>query len=233
MDVSFRFDGEDFKNAAKTEILKKGRKMRDSLGTDYYEFGLFDGDSFHGKVGNGDYRWCFGFDSFVGLPKEVDGLGKDGSLPHAPKETEGVYSLVKGIGDQTYNGSVLYSSFDKAVDVLTNRFLKSGDNFSIIPKFYSELTSKDVKKYGMKPAKYVYMDCDLYVSAKDALEFLIQNDLLVAGTIITYDDWNQYISFNYPEFEGGVSKAHKEISEKYNIEWDKFNVCRFRYKKKG
>lgn len=205
-------------------------EFSDSLATDYYEFGVLIGNSLKGNVGNEEYRWCFGFDSFVGLPKEVDGLGEDGSLAHDPRQTEGVYSLVTGIGDQTHTGEE-YSSFDKAVKGITNRLLKAGDNFNLIPKFYSELTSDDVKKYDMRPAKYVYMDCDLYVSARDALEFLIQNDLLVDGSKIRYDDWNQFSDWNYPEFEGGVSKAHKEISKKYNIEWTPAGHKAFTFKK--
>lgn len=192
--------------------------------TDYYEFGVLLGVSFRAPLTDNEYRWCFGFDSFVGLPKEVDGLGEDGSIAHDPRQTEGVYSLVTGIGNQTHTFSKgseeEYNSLDEAVEAIKKGLLEVGDNFSLIPKFYSELNSEDVKKYAMRPAKYVYLDCDLYISARDALEFLIQNDLLVEGSKICYDDWDQFDAFDYPEFEGGVSKAHKDITLKYNIKWE-------------
>jgi len=42
---------------------------------------------------------------------------------------------------------------------------------------------------GMAPAAYIDMDCDLYASAKNALDFFFRNELAVPGTLIGYDDW--------------------------------------------
>ncbi len=48
---------------------------------------------------------------------------------------------------------------------------------------------------------------------KDAIEWMIQNDLLVKDTLLAYDE---FISTNNPLL-GGESKAHYDIMKKYNI----------------
>ena len=56
----------------------------------------------------------------------------------------------------------------------------------------------------MLPALYLQIDCDLYVSAYQALDWMLANKLVVAGTIIGYDDWTT-------GGEGGEAQAHHEV----------------------
>ena len=56
--------------------------------------------------------------------------------------------------------------------------------------FYSEsLTPTLVQELGMKPAAYIDIDCDLYISSKQALAYMFEQKLAVPGTLIGYDDF--------------------------------------------
>ena len=66
----------------------------------------------------------------------------------------------------------------------------------------------------MRPAAYIDMDCDLYFSARDVLTWMLDNKLIVKGTIIYFDDWG-----SRKEYAGGESRAWKDACEKYGIEY--------------
>lgn len=61
----------------------------------------------------------------------------------------------------------------------------------------------------MNKALLVHIDCDLYISTKHALDFLIKNNLIVKGTIIAYDEF--YAGNSY----SGEALAHNEIREHF------------------
>ena len=61
----------------------------------------------------------------------------------------------------------------------------------------------------MRPALFVDIDCDLYSSAYQGLDWMFQNRLIAQGTIIGYDDWGIRGDF-------GEKRAHREIAAKYN-----------------
>ena len=63
----------------------------------------------------------------------------------------------------------------------------------------------------MRPALYVEVDCDLYVSTRQALEWMIESGLIVNGTLIGYDDWFA------GGRAGGEALAHKEVVAKYKL----------------
>jgi len=84
----------------------------------------------------------------------------------------------------------------------------------LIPGFYSDsLPTLEVES--LRPAAILDIDCDLYSSTYEVLDFMATNSLIKPGTIIIYDDWGG--SPGYITQADGESRAHKEICEKYNM----------------
>ena len=47
------------------------------------------------------------------------------------------------------------------------------------------------------------IDCDIYEGTVEALGWMIRHQLLVAGTLLYYDDWRRYVE--------GETKAHLQV----------------------
>lgn len=62
-----------------------------------------------------------------------------------------------------------------------------------------------------RPALLVDIDCDIYEGTVEAMEWMLRHRLLVANTLIYYDDWRV-------RHEGEV-KAHLELTAKYKLRW--------------
>ncbi len=158
---------------------------------DYLEFGVFTGNSFihsyhiikgvfeqHQKLHAGrteqdaaeirriwDNMRFFAFDSFQGLPDPV-GFDKETSDFARGKYTCAENTFHENLGK---TGVPL----DKVV--------------TIAGWFEETCTEETIRKYAMKKASIIHVDCDLYASARTALEFV--TPLLTDGTIIVFDDW--------------------------------------------
>jgi len=176
--------------------------------SDVFEFGVHLGETLKEICSSCDYhnrciRKVFGFDSFIGLPLE------DSSTPFPNTWRKGEFNSSKDLGG---------SSLDETLSILQNRI---GYPVTFVPGFYKKLSSETIKQYDIKQAGLIHIDCDLYISAFQALDFCFSNKLVFPGTIIIYDDWGHPGFFNaeFKEFEFGESKAHKEITEKYGIVW--------------
>lgn len=158
---------------------------------DYLEFGVFAGSSFirsyhviksafeqlqklhAGRTEEDaadtkriwDNMRFFAFDSFQGLPK-LDGVDKEG----------------RGFAGGKYSCTE---------NTFLENLVKAGvplDKVVIISGWFNEIcTEETIRKYGMRKASIIHIDCDLYASAKKALEFV--KFFLTDGTIIIFDDW--------------------------------------------
>jgi len=166
---------------------------------DLYEFGVYNGKSLEliielEKKYNvlGD-GWIVGIDSFQGLPISSDN--------NFEKFKEGSYK-----SDFTYTELVV-KFFPEPV--------------SIIKEWYKDLTKVHVKDYDMRPAKLIYIDCDIYESAVDALRFMFENKLVQVGTIICYDE------FKTSDLFTGEERAHHTIMNTYNCEVEE--IWRWKY----
>ena len=60
---------------------------------------------------------------------------------------------------------------------------------------------------------FVHIDCDLYESAYQVLDYLFGNDMLSDGCALFFDDW--YCNRGNPRY--GEHKAMGDIVEKYNL----------------
>ena len=85
--------------------------------------------------------------------------------------------------------------------------------------WYDQLDDAIVNKLGMLPAQYVDIDADLYTSSFAALDFMMRNKLIIAGTVVGYDDWMSIPCTNnsYHVLDVGEGRAHNEISIKYAV----------------
>ncbi len=158
---------------------------------DYLEFGVFSGGSFieafhtmravyahHRQVNSGRSQadadkigavWnnmrFFAFDSFQGLP-ESEGIDKQ--------------------GDDFSEGKYSFSETDFRAKLAQHGVPK--EKVVIVPGWYCDTcTAETINQHQMDKAAVVHIDCDLYESAKDALNFV--TPLLNDGTIIIFDDW--------------------------------------------
>jgi len=138
----------------------------------------------------------YGFDSFQGLPKEeLDENNPD-------YWSEGKFC----------DGSV-YSIKSKLP------FVNIKDGW--FKDTLNESTLEEIKKNDIG---IIHIDCDIYTSTIQVLEWIVKNNLLVDGTLIVYDDWGGHYDKNVGEYECGEGKAHKEICKKYNLNFD-FVTC--------
>jgi hypothetical protein len=92
----------------------------------------------------------------------------------------------------------------------------------IIDGWFNETLTPEFSKSLDQKIGLLHIDCDIYTSAYDALDFCFKNNLMESGSVIMYDDWGGYLEKLGPghEFEAGEGLAHKEIMEKYGIECD-------------
>tara|TARA_B110001452_G_scaffold248783_1_gene235795 strand:- start:1400 stop:2221 length:822 start_codon:yes stop_codon:yes gene_type:complete len=184
------------------ELLESPAQRHNLAAFDWYEFGLLEG------VGT-NYSMCmlqqdgmaphhvFGFDSFQGLPAN-DKKFKTGDWSSKQR-------IEKKSGKHDLNRD----------DVM--RIVRDNIEFpkvTLIPGFYNESLQPGLASaHRMRPAFWVNMDADLYVSTMTAYEWLFSNQLMRAGTLVYYDDvW-------YYPFGTGESQAHEQISRKYGLKW--------------
>ena len=142
---------------------------------DYFEFGVCHGSSIRliytelCRAGL-DHVRLFGFDSFEGLPADDEGEWAAGSY------------------------SADYDTVRKSLD----EYGVSWDRVSLIKGFYSDtLTDGLIVEHNMQKASLIMVDCDMYSSSIEALNFclpLIQDD-----AVIIFDDWNPLAKKNKGE----------------------------------
>ncbi len=143
---------------------------------DYCEFGVFKGYTFlHAQnlaieFGFEQMRF-FGFDSFEGLPKPEEGdVVSDGPQPFH----EGQYAC----------------SLDYVVDKLNTNGVDWNRTFLTKGYFDESLASATVLNHNIKEIAIALVDCDLYSSTVDVLNFL--ESRLRSGSLVIMDDWKSY-----------------------------------------
>ena len=168
---------------------------------DIYEFGVYSGGSLKDIINHMDkkeirFNTAWGFDSFEGLPKEAEGMQKEG-----PHWNEGAFSIADAL--KIWNWEELKPYILKTIDSKKVKLIKG---------YYENVLNADLFfKNNFKPAIFVNIDVDLYKSTIECLDWMIKHKLIIEGTIIRYDD-----VLKIPENTGEL-QAHKEIMEKYNI----------------
>jgi hypothetical protein len=156
-----------------------------SLLGDYLEFGCYDGESFRhalkGAAKQMPWMRFFAFDSFQGLPKP-QGVDENGAF------REGEYAC----SQEDFLRNVHQADMDPS-------------RIICVPGWYDQSLTPEVKRrYDIRIAAIVNIDCDLYQSTVPVLRFL--TDVIETGTILLFDDW---FCFN-SDPERGVQRACAE-----------------------
>eukprot|EP00966_Prymnesium_polylepis_P021603 496708-Prymnesium_polylepis.1 len=161
-----------------------------------YQFGVFGGTSMATIRSFFPHDHLFGFDSFEGFPQE--------------SSQEKWKQLDFAAGTFKFNN----------MDVLRQ---KAGEPTTFIRGFYNVSLTKDLAaSAAMKPARYIDIDCDLYVSTIDALTWMFKSGLVAVGTLIGYDDWwitpcSKKALPNLSPLDTAEGRAHKEIAETFGV----------------
>jgi len=165
---------------------------------DYLEFGVFSGSSFCHSIrcykklekinkSSDSNTKFFGFDSF-------EGFGKTDRMDQHPFYIDS-------------NFQVDYKKVERKVKKVSNDV-----SFKLIKGFFSDTLKNGPKSFNINKSKIIFIDCDTFSSASEALIFcssIIQN-----GTYIILDD---FFSYKGSEFHG-VSKAFNNLIEKNNFD---------------
>mmetsp|Transcript_375 Transcript_375/g.584 ORF Transcript_375/g.584 Transcript_375/m.584 type:complete len:315 (+) Transcript_375:152-1096(+) len=87
--------------------------------------------------------------------------------------------------------------------------------------WYDKLNDSIVHERGTRPAAYIDIDADLYVSSLAALDFMFRNSLVVVGTLVGYDDWMivpcRIQLGSSAVLTVGEARAHAEITARYGV----------------
>lgn len=160
---------------------------------DAHEYGVYRGEATQ-LIDNMFYghqfpvRKIFGFDSFEGLPAEDSNV-------------ERFYLFNKGM----------------FADVGPNLYpLRSNGHY--VKCWFNELNENTVKDLDLKPICFAHIDGDLYISAVQSLTFLFENNLIIPGTVLAFDEFKSTSTLE----SGGESKAWFEICDKYKVEAEEF-----------
>jgi len=139
---------------------------------DYLHFGVYQGYSFivaydlMREYGLRNNMRLFAFDGFQGLP-EGEGNKLQGSSS-APRE-----------------------DFDTAI----RRVGMDRKRVRTIEGFFSDSLTDSLRLiHNMRHAAIVYLDCDLYISAKEVLRFI--EPIIHPGSIVIFRDWHFYETVN-------------------------------------
>ena len=191
------------------------------------EFGVLNG-SYLRRYGDA-YQWTpafWGFDSFVGLPPEAEGQlrpvawrpGRFSSSRNVP-DSEAGKRLEGTRAAKRVRASLVDGTDGRKVHLVPGLFSET---------LTAELAARILRTSG--PAAFIDIDSDLYVSARQALDWVFGNGLAVVGTVIRYDDWwsipcatrhasnRKFRKSNAPmESYGGEPLAHHEAAHKFGV----------------
>jgi hypothetical protein len=179
---------------------------------DVYQFGVFNGGSMKeiASILNKhkiQVNTFYGFDVFTGMPKETaEPIFQDSWNPDIfPDE----FNVLKYMNLQTPEDCA-----DHIEQEVQNIFIGK-DNKSKVSVVAGLVEDTLPNQKDLKAAFYVDFDLDIYSPTKYTFDYLMQNKLIVPGTLIGYDDWGGTPGFE--EFKDGESRAHKEIVDKWRI----------------
>ena len=158
----------------------------------------------------------WGFDSFSGIPDESVGISRPlGWVQGAYDSSVADRSLCNrtSSGGEVCQKSSKRLSFKEQVAILDSKLGASRTDTNYIQGFYNEsLTSTVYNTLPFKAALFIDIDCDLYISTFQALDWVFKHKIARRGTLIGYDDWClTHLG------SAGESRAHNEISLKYNV----------------
>ena len=189
--------------------LATGYLLSSGIAGDYHEYGCFSGTTFRMALTNAslfnlldaDPEMLFhAFDSFEGLPEVSPDLAE---------------------GSNWTKGSMAMSETEFLAVIRKHNVFP--DKVRTYPGFYSDsLTSelqRDILSTGRR-ASFLNIDCDLYESANDVLNFV--GPFIQQGTLIYFYDW--YCGYRGSN-KAGIPRAFSEFLARKPIEVVPFRDC--------
>lgn len=168
---------------------------------DIYQFGVFAGASLRRLRGRFPHTHIWGFDSFEGLPDD-------------PAERFPQLNFREGA----------YRFPASRMHELTRELGRQ--RTTLIRGFFSASLTPQLRREHprMRPAVYIDVDADLYRSTLEALTWMLEQKLAVAGTLVGYDDWwASPCSRNGEELhplDTGEGRAHLEVALRHNVSFE-------------
>lgn len=100
--------------------------------------------------------------------------------------------------------------------------LLGAERVSFVAGWYNEsLPPAPAVLAQMRPALWVDIDCDLYLSTAQALDFMFAHALIRPGTLIGYDDWwSEPCRGVGSPLGSGEGRAHVEMANKYRVRFE-------------
>ena len=190
---------------------------------DLYQFGVYTGGglkawldglpalniSFSGQV--------WGFDSFIGMPEEANA-----SAYQTPAHLKNPAWQPGGLNATAMMGA---SDWPNLRATLLGNVGHTEHRTDLIRGFYNESLvdgSAFARRMGMRPAFLIDIDCDLYSSSKQALEFMLQTGLLAPGTFVYYDDVTDYTYQAVQKKHVAPMEellAHEQLTVEWGLRW--------------
>jgi hypothetical protein len=176
----------------------------DISGKHHYSFGIWGGNGLRKMYEMFRYydvipEKILAFDSFEGLPDEHPGIQRNVLHPR------GAYN-VKDI--EPYKNDTPRQIIAKIMATFPDNQIPVDWHVG----FYEQVLSEKFMTLNPKPAFWVELDVDLYISSIQVLDFMFQNHLILPGTLVSFDDWGAT-----EEYKGGESLAWKEMCQKHAV----------------
>lgn len=189
------------------QLLDAVRK-RASPDKDIYEFGVYTGGHMKElarEIKGFGHMW--GFDSFTGVPEEsTDATGKRHWVVNRKWSTGG-FSASDRLGE--WNMTRLFAYLRKRINYPKITFVQGYYNVSLTPELR--------RQHPFRPALLADLDCDLHVSTVQAMRWLLQEKILVPGSLVRYDDWPRIHDPSGKPW--GQRLAHIEVTKEFGVVW--------------
>jgi O-methyltransferase len=164
----------------------------DKIEGDYLEFGVFRGNSF--------------IESYRAMKEifeeRIRSVGSDGTAQDA-RERQEIWKRMRFFAFDSFEGlpdlrgvdaqtrDFAKGQYAAGIDEFLANVARAGvpsEKVVCVPGWFDRTcTRATIEKHGLRKAAVIWVDCDLYHSAKSVLQFI--TPLLQDGTVIVFDDW--------------------------------------------
>lgn len=164
------------------------------------EWGVFSGNTLNRLIKGAEaaqkpFTAVYGFDSWIGLPKEAAGVWQN------PEWPETAFSVCRDFNLATP---------EEAVEFVRNRVERKDIN--LISGFFSDTLTDELGEKLKDSASYIHIDTDIYLSSYQCLNWILKHKIAKPGCFFRFDDWN-----STPYGEGGQSLAYIQCLQKYKF----------------
>lgn len=176
----------------------------------YYEFGVYRGDTFRlsCRVYKDYFNWLQGQ-----LTSEEPWRRKAAEKYGAYRHHFYAFDTFQGIpenqeGDITFAAGSFLCSLEEFRRLNHEAGIVEGEHVRYFVGNFAEVAEREATTLeGLQPAAIANIGCDLYASARDALEIVAPK--LIQGSVLLVDDWNVFAA----DRNAGERKAVREFLE--------------------